>query len=93
MNGNRPVAEGIAGGTPPPKASAAGVGMSLLMELCDSGKQMVKVTHIHKKGQIVMYPEDNAGLPYLDDYMTPPAPTDTYATWCTQYLYPMEEAG
>lgn len=92
-NGNRPVAEGIAGGLPTPKNSAANTCMSLLMELCDPGKQMVKVTCIHKKGTIVMYPEDNAGAPYVDDYMTPPAPSETYLTWCTQYLCPMEEAG
>lgn len=47
---------------------------------------MVQVTKLHKKYMDVMYPQGNASSMYLDDFVVPPAPSDTYVTWSTVYL-------
>ena len=48
-NGRRPVAEGIVGSAPTPQDNEGGIARTLLVELCKDGKQMVKVTKVHKK--------------------------------------------
>ena len=85
-HGNKPVAEGIAGSKPPPKDTEGGICRSLLLELCKDGQQTVKVTKLHRKGIYLMFPEDNAHSAFLDDYVSPPAHSNTYATWSTRYL-------
>lgn len=91
-NGIRPVAEGIAGGPPPPKDPDQSICQSLLMELCEEGQQMVKVTQVHKKCILLMYPDGNASSEYLDDVVSPPAPSDTFVAWSTIYLVDKKEA-
>lgn len=82
----RPVAEGITGSAPLPRETEGGICRSLLMELCEGGQQMVKVTHVHKKFTELMYPEPSAGPGFLDDYVSPPAPSDTFVAWASRYL-------
>ena len=79
-NGLKPVAEGIAGGAPPPKSPEDGMCRSLLMELCEDGHQMVKVTKVHKKNTELMFPDENACFEFLDDYATAPPPQTRLAT-------------
>lgn len=90
-NGIRPVAEGIAGTAPPVCNREGGIGRSLLRELCEEGQQMVTVTKLHKKNTELMFPEENNGSRYLDDYVTPPAPSNTSVTWATRYLAEKDE--
>lgn len=85
------MAEGIAGSTPRPRCTEEGIGMSLLMELCEDGQQLVKVTKLHKRNTELMFPEENAGFKYLDDYVSPPAPANTFVTWSTRYLAEKDE--
>ena len=85
-NGIRPVAEGIAGDAPPVPIEDRGIGRSLLRALCEEGQQMVTVTKLHKKNTELMFPEENAGSKYLDDYVTPPASSNTSVAWATRYL-------
>lgn len=66
------MAKKIVGNTPPLKSTKDGIGRSLLMELCEDGQQMVKITKLHKKYTKLMFPEDNVGSKYLDDYVSPP---------------------
>lgn len=80
------MAEGIAGTTPAQRSAEVSLARSLLMELCEDGQQMVKVTKVHKKNTELMYPEETAMSAYLDEFLTPPAPSDTYVTWSTRYL-------
>lgn len=90
-HGNKPVAEGVAGSTPPPKYTGESIARTLLMELCEDGQQTVKVTKVHRKGTYLMFPEPNGHSQFLDDYVTPPAHSNTYATWSTRYLAYREE--
>lgn len=85
-HGNRPVGEGIAGGAPQPRTIEGSVCRTLLMELFDEGNQTVQVTKIHRKNTDLMHPVGNASSMYLDDFVVPPAPTDTYVTWGTVWL-------
>lgn len=91
VHGMKPVAEGIAGGAPPARSVGASICRSLLMELCEEGQQTVKVTKLHKKYTDVMYPQGNASSMYLDEYVVPPAPPNTYITWSTVYLVEKSE--
>lgn len=90
-HGERPVAEGIAGNKPAPRHPEISIARSLLMELCEDGQQMVKITKLHRKNSEMMFPEDHAISAYLDDYVTPPAHSNTYVTWSTRYLVEKEE--
>ena len=90
-NGIKPVGEGIAGGAPPPRITDGNICRSLLLELCEDGQQMVKVTKLHKKYTDLMYPQGNAACLYLDEFVVPPAPPDTYVTWSTVYLVEKSE--
>lgn len=80
------MAEGIAGNTPTPRAAEDASCRSLLMELCEDGKQMLKVTKIHRKNVDLMFPDRDAHAKFLDDIVVPPAPSNTYVTWSTRYL-------
>lgn len=84
--GVKPIAEGIAGNAPPPRRTDGGICSSLMLELCEGGKQMVKVTFVYMKNTPVMYPEMCDGSRLIDDYVSPPAPSDTFVPWGTQYL-------
>lgn len=85
-NGNKPVAEGIAGDTPPLVHTGESIGRNILRQLCESDQQMLKVTNIIKKNTELMYPDDTTFSMYLDDYISPPAPSFTRVTWSTRYL-------
>lgn len=91
QNGMKPVGEGIAGGPPPPRSTDNNICRSLLLELCEDGQQTVKVTKLHKKYTDLMYPQGNASSMYLDEFVVPPAPFDTYVTWSTVYLVEKHE--
>jgi hypothetical protein len=56
------------------------------MELYEDGQQTVKVTKVLKKYTDLMYLQENASSMYLDDFIVPPMPADTYVTWSTVYL-------
>jgi len=86
QNGIRPVAEGIAGSAPVPGRTEGGACRSLLTELSEDGKQTVKVTKIHKTRTDLMFPVEGGPSRYLDDYIVPPAPPDTYVTWLSMWL-------
>jgi hypothetical protein len=90
-SGVKPVAEGIAGNSPALKIAESGLTCSALMELREDGKQMVKITKMLIKNTHLMYPEEDALGKYLDDYVTPPAPHDTYVMWHLHYLSEMLE--
>lgn len=61
------------------------------MELCEDGQQMVKITHVHRKKTELMYPESGTGSGFIDDYVSPPAPSGTFVAWATRYLVLKEE--
>ena len=85
--GVKPVGEGIAGNRPPQLHTGdGGIGRSLLMELCESDQQMVKVTKLWKKNTELMFPEENDFSTYLDDYVNPSAEESPFVTWSTRYL-------
>jgi len=91
-NGNRPVAERIIGSTPPPRSAEPDTHRSLLTELREDEQQTVKITKVHKKNTDLMIPQANSSSMYLDDFVVPPAPADTYVTWHTVYLdYKIDE--
>ena len=91
--GGKPVAEGVAGSTPAQRSAEGGLARSLLMELCEDGQQMVQVTKVHKKNTELMYPEETAMSAYLDEFLTPPAPSNTFVTWSTRYLVEIGNEG
>ena len=39
-----------------------------------------------QKNTELMFPEGNGCLEFLDDYVTPAAPDNTFVTWSTRYL-------
>lgn len=80
------MAEGYAGDTPTNKSAAEGISISMLQTLCEEGKQMVKITKIHRENTELMFPDRDARSKFLDDYVSPPAPPNTYVTWSTTYL-------
>ena len=85
-SGTKPVAEGIAGEAPKPANSGGNMDRSYMMTLCEDGLQQVKVTKIYKKNVKLMYTEDNPTLQYLDEVVTPPAPSNTTVKWSVRYL-------
>lgn len=87
------MAEGVAGCTPSQRSPGDSIARTLLMELCEDGQQMMKVTKMHKKNTELMYPEDTELSAYLDDFLSPPAPSDTYVTWSTRYLVEIGKQG
>lgn len=82
----RPVAEGIAGGAPPSLDKDSGNNRSYLMALCEGGLQYVKITGILKKNVELMFVDDNSNFRYLDNVVTPPAPSETMVRWSVRYL-------
>jgi len=90
-HGNRPVGEGIAGAAPHMRPMEGSVCRTLLAELFDDGNQTVQMTKIHRKNTDLMHPVRNAPSMYLDDFVVPPAPTDTYVTWHTVWLVDQRE--
>jgi hypothetical protein len=56
------------------------------MELFDDGKQTVQVTKIHRKFTDLQHPVKGASSMYLDDFVVPPAPADTYVSWGMVWL-------
>ena len=56
------------------------------MSHCEGGLQNVKVTRVYKKKMDLMFFEENYGMRYLDDVVTPPAFADTYSKCCVQWL-------
>jgi hypothetical protein len=87
------VAEGVAGCAAGQRNGEESIARSLLMELCEDGKQMVKITKMHKKNTELMYPEENAMSSFLDEFLTPPAPSNTYVTWSTVYMVEIGKEG
>lgn len=85
-NGKRPVAEGIARSPSPTHNLESGSDRSFLMSLCEGGLQNVKVTRVYKKKVDLMFFEENSGVRYLDDVVTPPAPADTFTKWSVRWL-------
>jgi hypothetical protein len=57
-----------------------------MLELQEDGRQLVKVTKVHRKNTKLMHPELTPWARYIDDFTTPPAPPDTFLTWTTRYL-------
>lgn len=92
-HGCRPVAEGIAGNKPPSRSREEGICQSLLMELCEDGQQMVKLTKVHKKNIELMFPDENASSKFLESYVVPPASSNTSITWSTRYLVEKDDDG
>jgi hypothetical protein len=80
------VAEGIACSPSPAWNSESGSDRSFLMSLCEGGLQNVKVTRVYKKKVVLMFEGENPGHRYLDDVVTPPAPTNTTVRWSERYL-------
>lgn len=85
-NGTKPVAEGIAGHPHRQHNPEDGICRSLLEELCEDGQQRVKVTKMYKKNSELMFPEHNERSKFLDDYVTPPADSNTTVMWSTRFL-------
>lgn len=81
------MAEGIAGSASPSVDNETGNNRSFLMALCEGGLQYVKVTKIFKKNVLLMFPHENSHFRYLDNVVTPPAPSDTVVRWSVRYLY------
>lgn len=88
--GTRPVAEGIAGSAPAAHNPDSNGDRSLLTTLCADGLQSVKVTRVFKKNVLLMFTEDNPTLQFLDQVVTPPAPSDTNVQWSVRYLVEKE---
>lgn len=84
--GPRPVVEGIVGSAPVGLTSGNNGDRSYLMSLCEGGVQYVKVTSMYKKNVLLMYTDDNPTLQYLDQVVTPPAPSYTTIKWSVRYL-------
>lgn len=85
-DGPRPVAEGIAGSAPAQQNSESCMDRSYLMSLCENGLQKVKVTAVFKKNVQLMFTDDNPTLQFLDQVVTPPAPSNTTIKWSVRYL-------
>lgn len=84
--GVRPVAEGIAGSTPPQQDTANGNERSFLMALCEGGDQYVMVTGAYKKSVKVMFPHANTAIRHLEDAVLAPAVSDKTIKWSARYL-------
>lgn len=89
----RPVAEGIAGSTPAPHNTESSTNRSYLSALCDDGQQSVKVTRVYKKNVQLMYPSENAQIRFLEEAVTPPAPSETSVKWSIRYLVDKAKEG
>jgi hypothetical protein len=89
-SGTIPVAEGIAGRAPPQPNTETNIAQSLLMELCEDGKQLVEVTKVHKKNVPLMFPAADEELQCLDYYVAQSAPSNTCVIWSTLYLVEKE---
>ena len=48
--------------------------------------------YVRKACILLMYPDGNASSEYLDDVVSPPAPSDTFVAWSTIYLVDKKEA-
>jgi hypothetical protein len=84
--GRKPVAEGIAGGAPVIPNSQGGLCRNLLLELCEGDKQVVTVTKMLRKNTELMFPDVIPCTLFLDNFLTPPAPSGTHVTWLSRYL-------
>ena len=84
--GVRPVAEGIAGSTPPRHDTESGSDPSFLMSLCEAGQQYVTVTEVHKKNVELMFVHGNSAIRNLDDVATASAACDKIIRWSATYL-------
>lgn len=85
-SGPKPVAEGIAGMAPHSHDTESGNNRSFLMSLCENGQQYVKVTKVFKKNVALMFMQPDPNIRYLDEVVTPPAPSDTMVKWSVTYL-------
>lgn len=79
------------GSQPPVLNTKAGTEQSFLMSLCEGGLQYVKVTRVYKKNVELMFVDEKSSHQYLDDVVTPPAPTDTTVKWSVRYLVEKEK--
>lgn len=84
--GVRPVAEGIAGSTPPMHDTESGSDRSFLMSLCEAGQQFVTVTGVYKKNVELMFMHGNSLIRYLEDVVTAPVACDKTIKWSMRYL-------
>lgn len=80
------MAEGITESAPVPQNTESCKDRSYLTALCEDGFQKVKVTNVYKKFVELMCTEENPTLQYLDQAMTPPAPSNTTVKWSVRYL-------
>lgn len=80
------MAEGIAGLPYQSNIADVGIARSLLEELSEDGRQTLKVTKVHKKNTELLFPEEDDCTKYLDDYVTPPAPSNTTVMWLSRFL-------
>ena len=87
----RPVAEGIAGRHPQANNTETNIEQSYLSALCDDGQQAVKVTKVYKKNVELMFAAEDAHIRYLEDAVTPPAPSETSVKWSIRYLVEKEK--
>ena len=85
-NGIKPVASGIACSPCRTHNLDSGSDQSFLMSLYEGGLQNVKVTRVYKKKVELMFVGEKPGIRYLDDVVTPPAPSDTTVRWSVRYL-------
>lgn len=84
------MAEGIARDPPHAQYTGPNVSRSLILNLCEDGKQLVQVTKVYEKKVAIMYPPQSTVIEYLDDYANPPDPSSACVTWCTRYLVEKE---
>lgn len=82
----RPVAEGIAGGTPSSHDNENGNDRSFLASLCDAGEQRVTVTGAYKKSVNLMFPPANTAIRFLDDVVTAPVLSEKTIKWSVRFL-------
>lgn len=80
------MAEGIAGITTTRRSPQDASCRSLLAELCEEGKQMLKLTKIHRKNTLLMFPDEDAQAKVLEQFVDPPAHSNTYVMWAARYL-------
>ena len=84
--GVKPVAEGIAGSTPPTHNPEGGDDRSYLQKLCEGDQQSVTITGCYKKNVLLMFLHANPTIRLLEDVVTAPAGCDKSIMWSPRYL-------
>ena len=47
---------------------------------------MLKLTKIHRKNTLLMFPDEDAQAKVLEQFVDPPAHSNTYVMWAARYL-------